>query len=251
MAALYRQFLGSSATEPAVAALLEGDQVGGFRWMLAEKAGMASELSGALRSLETSVCEAIISSQQRFITVHGATVFSDLTAALIVGRSGAGKSTLSMALARRGFAVASDDVTLVDPDTLTVLPIPRCFHLDDQSMALLIADGLQFPTVATGSSFLVPSDFGVTAIPPCCARVLVFLSGPREGRPQLTAVPQAEMAARLLQETGQGPLGNRETVGVLSRLAAGASCYQLIPGPLAPTADALAALIQRENRPVN
>jgi hypothetical protein len=72
--------------------------------------------------------------------------------------------------------------------------------------------------------------------------VLVFVVGPREEHPQLTPISQAEMAARLLQETGQGPLSNSETVGVLSRLAAGASCYKLIPGPLGPMADALAEL---------
>jgi hypothetical protein len=245
LAGLYRQFRGSGATEPAVAALLEGNQADGFHWMLAEKAGTASELSGALWGLEASLCEAIIRSQQRLIAVHAATVLSGASAALIAGQSGAGKSTLSVSLVRRGLAVASDDVTLVDPDTLNVRPIPRCFHLDDRSVALLKADGLQFPAAAADTSFLVPSDFGVTSMPPCRARVLVLISGPREERPQLTPVSQAEMAARLLQETGQGPLSNGETVGVLSRLAAGASCYKLVPGPLAPTADALAELIQR------
>jgi len=245
---LYGQFPDSDPTEPAVAAVLEGDHAGGFHWMLAEKAGTASELSGALLSLEASLCEAIIRAQQRSISVHAATLRSGASAVLIAGRSGAGKSTLSMAMARRGFAVASDDVTLVQPDTVNVLPIPRCFHLDDRSVALLKADGLQFPPARAGSSFLAPSDFGATATQPCRAGVLVFLSGPREERPRLTPLPQAEMAARLLQETGMGPLSNRETVGVLSRLAAGASCYKLIPGPLASTADALAELIRSRDR---
>jgi hypothetical protein len=246
LAGLYKQFIWSGAAGSAVPALLEGEQAGGFRWMLAEKSGMAADLAGALWSLEASVCEAIIRSQARSIAVHAATTFSGFSAALIVGTSGAGKSTLSLALARRGLAVASDDVSLVEPETLTVLPIPRCFHLDDRSVALLRADGLRFPMAGTGPFFPVPGDFGVTAIPPCRARLLVFISGPREERPQLTPVSQAEMAARLLQETGQGPLSNGETVGVLSRLAAGASCYKLIPGPLAATADALAELIQSE-----
>lgn len=242
LVSLYRQFLDPDATAPAVPAVLEEDHAAGFRWMLAEKTGTASELSGALWNLEGSLCEAIIRSQKRSIAVHAGTLLSGTSAALIAGKSGAGKSTLSMALARRGFAVASDDVTLIEPDTLDVLPIPRCFHLDDQSVALLKTDGLELPAARAGSSFLTPSDFGVTAIPPCRARVLVFILGPRQERPRLTPISQAEMAARLLQETGQGPLSNSETVGVLSRLAAGASCYKLTPGPLAPTADALADL---------
>jgi hypothetical protein len=245
LAGLYGQFLNSDTTGPAVAAALEKDHADRFRWALAEKTGTASELSGALLNLEASLCEAVIRSQRRLIAVHAAALISDRSAALIVGRSGAGKSTLSVALARRGYAVASDDVTLVEPDTLNVLPIPRCFHLDRQSLILLKADGLQFPPTPAAASFLAPSDFGVTATRPCRVRVLVFISGPREERPQLISVPQAEMAARLLQETGHGPLTDGETVGVLSRLAAGAACYKLIPGPLSPTADALAELIDR------
>ena len=246
---LYRQFPDSRTTEPAGAAVLEEAPADGYHWMLADKAGTTSDLSGALLNLEASLCEAIIRAQQCSIAVHAATLLSGDSAVLIAGRSGAGKSTLSMALARRGLAVVSDDVTLVEPDTLKVLPIPRCFHLDERSIALLKSDGLQFPTAPLGPAFLAPSDFGVTAMPSCHARLLVFISGPREEHPQLTPVSQAEMAARLLQETGQGPLNNSETVGVLSRLAAGASCYNLIPGPLAPTADALAELIQRRDRP--
>jgi hypothetical protein len=248
LTSLYRQFLDADGSEAPVLAALERDHVSGFRWMLAEKAGASSELGGALWSLEASLCEAIICSQRRCLALHAAALFSGTSAALIAGRSGAGKSTLSMALARRGFAVASDDVTLLDPDTLQVSPIPRCFHLDEQSVALLTADGLRLPKPPAGSSFIVPSDLGVTATLPCCARVLFFVSGPREQRPQLIPVSQAEMAARLLQETGQGPLGDSETVGVLSRLAAGAFCYKLIPGPLAPTADAVAELIEKYNR---
>jgi hypothetical protein len=64
----------------------------------------------------------------------------------------------------------------------------------------------------------------------------------------MTAISQAQMAAHLLSETGKGPLEDPEIVQGLCRLAGGASCYSLIPGPLAQTADQLAGLVLGQKR---
>ena len=73
--------------------------------------------------------------------------------------------------------------------------------------------------------------------------MLVFLMGPRIEHPAVALMPKSEMAARLLSETGKGPLDDVATLDVALRLAARASCYSLVPGPLGETAEAVAALI--------
>lgn len=243
LARLYEEFRVAEASVGAVQAVLESDGGEGFHWKLEDKTGAEAALPGALWGLEAALCEAAIVFQKRLIALHAAAASQDRRTALLVGRSGAGKSTLSLALARRGLSVATDDVTLIEPDTLRLLPIPRCFHLDPDSVALLEADGLRFPGEWKRSRFLVPRDFGGAA-PAGRAEVVVFITGPREERPGIAPVSQAEMAARLLSETGQSSAANRETVSALSRLAAGASCYTLAPGPLTETADAVARLIR-------
>jgi hypothetical protein len=240
---LYQRVRSENGAETTVDAVLEGDGIGGFRWQLGETAGTNSDLRGALWNLEAALCQAIIRSQPRRMAVHGSAIYAGDSAMLLVGRSGAGKTTLTLALARRGLAVATDDVALVDPETLDVHPIPRCFHLDGQSVALLEADGFRFPPSWERLSFMVPSDLGVQAERPGRARLLVFISGPRAEQPLLTPISQAEMVARLLSETGQGPIEDPEIVRGLCGLASRASCYSLIPGPLALTADALTQLI--------
>jgi hypothetical protein len=179
------------------------------------------------------------------MAIHASVIYAGDSAALLVGTSGAGKTTLSLALARRGLSVATDDVALVNPETLHVLPIPRCFHLDRQSVALLEADGFQFPNSWKRSSFMVPSDLGAQAGSAGRARLLVFMSGPRARQPLFRTISQAEMVARVLSETGQGPIEDPEIVRRLSQVVAGAACYSLISGPLAETADALADLLTR------
>jgi hypothetical protein len=248
IANLYRPFRVPTASETTIEAVVESDLNNGFLWRLGEQGAMASDLAAALWSLEASLCEAIIRSQRRCVAVHGATVCAGNFAAMLVGHSGAGKSTLSLALARRGFSVATDDVTLVDPATLNLLPIPRCFHLVAHSVALLESDGLRFPRAWKRFSFVVPSDLSAQTSQACRVRLLILITGPRAQHVYLAPISQAEMAARLLSETGQGPLADPETVGLLSRLAGSASSYMLTPGPLASTADAVADLILRQKR---
>ena len=250
LTSLYRQFGESAIDEPLAEASLCGSSDGGFGWSLAapgrrdeSRRGTQECVRHALLQLEACLCEEVIRAQERRLALHGAALLSGDGVTLIAGRSGAGKSTLGMGLARRGFALASDDVALADPDTLHILPLPRCIHLDERSVDLLVEDGLRIPEAPWGAAFLSPSDFGVTEVRPCRARVLVFLTGPQLEVPRLTPISQAEMAARLLQETGLGPLNNGETVSVLSGLAAGAECYRLEPGPLAQTADLLAGVM--------
>jgi len=88
----------------------------------------------------------------------------------------------------------------------------------------------------------------VPAQPPGRARWLLFLQGPRADHPRIAPITQAEMTARLLGETGKGPLEDSETIQVICAVAGRASCFALTPGPLGETADAVAALLAAPNR---
>lgn len=238
--ALYQSFRRSSADATAVRVVIEADEFGRFLWRLGDYTGTGSDLYGALMCLEALLCEAIIRSQKSRIAIHGAAAYSEESGGIIVGRSGAGKSTLSLALARRGVTIASDDVTLIEPQSLEMLPIPRCFHLDSESVALLRADGFRFPFMWKLHHHMTPADIGMRPVPPLRPRFLIFMSGERAQHAKLAPISQAEMAARLLSETGQGPLANLETIAVLTWLASEASCHVLITGPLSETADVVA-----------
>jgi hypothetical protein len=244
MAGLYRNFLTSSTKGEAADAVIEAHDGGeGFGWRLGAKNGTVSTLSGGLWNLEAALCETIIRSQRHSITVHAATIQIADSVAMVAGCSQAGKTTLSLALGRRGLPVLGDDVALVEPETLKVLPIPRCFHVDDGGAELLEADGLRLPDAWPRFRFVVPNDFQIPAKPPGRTGCLIFMRGPRAEHPRITPVSQAEMTARLLSETGQGPLTDSETVAVICGLAAGASCFALTPGPLGETADLVVALL--------
>ena len=246
---LYCQFRRSHATKPPTDAILEykGDR---FHWRIGERASASSDLRKALIGLEAALCEAIIRSQQCSVSIHAATLYAGSSAALIVGPSGAGKSTLSVLLSQRGLTVASDDVVLIHRTALRVLPIPRCFHLDNNSVRLLEEEGVELPQAWKCWSFIGPRDLHQKPIPKCRVGTLIYMRGPRAEHPELKPISQAEMTARLLSETGRGPLCDAETVRVLSRISSGASCFTLVPGSLGQTAEALSLLVLRHENKV-
>ena len=124
IAGLYRNFLAPSVDGPVAEAIIERESEARFSWRFVEKAGVTATLPGALWNLEAALCETIIRSQRRSIAIHAATIPVGDSMAMLAGCSQAGKTTLSLALARRGFPVAGDDVALVDPETLNVSSDP-------------------------------------------------------------------------------------------------------------------------------
>jgi hypothetical protein len=241
---LYRQFVSQDLTDIGVDAVFRREN-GGFHWRLQEKSGTVSDLRSALWNFESALCESVIRSQPRLIALHAATLYFGDSSVLLVGPSGAGKSTLSVALSRRGFTLATDDVAFIDPKTLEIHPIPRCVHLDRRSVQLLEADGVRLPESWKRISFIAPVDLNSQPIPRCRAALLIYIAAPRAERPYFKPVSQSEMAARLLSETGQGPLSDSEALDVLVRVSSSAACFSLIPGSLSETANALSDLILR------
>lgn len=69
-----------------------------------------------------------------YLMLHAAVVARGDRAVILPGDPGAGKSTLTAALVNRGWRLLSDEMTLLDPDTLAVQPIPRPVSLKNASI---------------------------------------------------------------------------------------------------------------------
>lgn len=215
-------------------------------WVLARdgrEVAARDSLGAALTGLECEVCWGVVAHRSDLIMTHGALVVTSQGGLLISGPSGAGKSTLTMALVARGYKAGTDDANLLTAENGWLCPVPRCFHLDRQSRALLREAGMRLPEDGAGE-FLTPADYGVTAVPAMPVRWIVLLSRGDSPQPAVVPLSQAEAAVAMLQQTDWGDRSASEMLAATSRLAGQAKCYRLTSGRLAETADSVIELIR-------
>jgi hypothetical protein len=176
--------------------------------------------------------------------IHGAVVYAPEGDILISGYSGAGKTTLSLALAARGLRLGGDDIAVLDPASNLVEPVPRCFHIDEQSVALLAAVGLSLPQEALQNQFVTPRHLGVVQPPPALIRFVFLLEAERISVPKLVPQTQAEMTSALLEQTGRGRFSHIEGVNAMVQMVGRCRCHRVWSGELGATVDAVLGVVK-------
>jgi HprK-related kinase A len=74
---------------------------------------------------------------QQFITLHSAVLARDGRALILPAPSGSGKSTLCAGLAFRGWRLLSDELSVFDPKTREIVPVPRPISLKNRSVDVI------------------------------------------------------------------------------------------------------------------
>jgi len=216
------------------------------RWMVSRLGsgfGTDTEMTSGLLALEWHLVTDALAKQTAFFHLHGAALATPdgRSSLLVVGESGSGKTTLMLALMQRGFLPYSDDVALIEPESLLLHPFPRAFHLREGTRSLLgersdapLGDFERLPP-----GFLLPPRYASTPAP---VRFVVFPMLRLGHPPQFVPLAPAESATMLLSQTltltGTPALALRTA----ARLTEIARCGRLFMGDLAATADLVVAL---------
>ncbi|MFV0448566.1 MAG: HprK-related kinase A [Vibrio sp.] len=87
--------------------------------------------------LEWGMNWVIASQAHQFFMLHAATVAKDGQGIIISAPSGSGKSTLCAYLASQGWKLLSDELALIDPDSMELYGLGRPINLKNQSIHLL------------------------------------------------------------------------------------------------------------------
>lgn len=183
---------------------------------------------------------------QGILVIHAGVVTIDGRAVLLSGRSGAGKSTLTLALVRAGAGWLTDELALIGPDDVTVLPYPRAIHVSPQTVALLPELGFLAPrprqALGGDSEWSVTGDdvmraFGGQLAPATQLAGIILLDGQPDARraPHLRAVPAALATMELLRETPAAAHDFQGTMARLGTITQRVPCFRLDVGELAAT----------------
>lgn len=194
-------------------------------------------LGDALQRAEAAFCIHALQYATDRVGLHAATIQFGDKLALISGDSGAGKTTLTLALSARGRSLDGDDVATLDPESGLVQGLPRCFHLDDASIAMLLEQGLDVRQKEGFPGFLTPADVGDAGMRPREVAAVFFLRADSLAEPRLTQMTLAEAVVEMEGQSGPRHRPSSELYRLIARMLQRASCFDLRRGPLSATAD--------------
>ena len=253
------------ADRRAVEAILSGfpavnaeDASGAAAYALRRDAGSSREVwSGGTRTHVTITLEdALLALEWLLVTdmlariddrfhLHGAALAdpSGTLSVLVLGESGVGKTTLTLALMAQGFRPFTDDVILLDPETLAPRTFERAFHVDRTTRALVDVlphdPAWEVPGMPEG--YFMPASWARDPLP---VGAIIVPKAHNHERPLLVGLPVAEAATTLLTFSGSLERAPVLALKTAARLTATAPCYALYGGALARTAQFLAEAVE-------
>lgn len=115
----------------------------------------ASQLLSVILSLESEIEESFIRHRGNWVAFHAGAVAMGKEACLFTGDPDSGKSTSTVQMVELGHAFLSEEVTLVDPGTLSVYPYLQTISLEKSYL-----DSLRrvFP-IKKGDLYPIPPDY--------------------------------------------------------------------------------------------
>jgi hypothetical protein len=191
---------------------------------------------------------AVASSFDRYVLVHAGVVSSGGAGVLIPGASGAGKSTLVAALCLEGFSYLSDELAVVDAESLSVLPFLKAICLKAGGWSAL---GAAFPVPAPLlTAFRIDGEKLFFLEPPLPSPSdrhtkvqYVIVPVRRPGAPpDLAPCSRAVALAELARQSLNLPRHGGSGVEVLARVVEEAECFLLTYDDLGGAVAAIATL---------
>lgn len=173
-----------------------------------------------------------------FLIIHGAALVRGASGIVLPGALRCGKTTLTLNLLNRGFRFATDDIVLIEKESLTVFPYPRPLNIRHESLAYVegieaLADRMRY-SEAFGEArwFLDLSDRAARPFR-CDHVVFPVLDG---SGARLDEVEKADAALQLIRHSFfpitpiRRYAHTAENLRTLSRFLESTGCYKLHHG---------------------
>lgn len=198
--------------------------------------------------LEWLINGAVINRLGEFYQIHAGVVGKNGKGLLLPGPSESGKTTLLIGLLKNGFRYLSDEVALIDPETLRVLPFPRNLHVPKVNAKFLSLSSFpgpgSWPKIQERKFQIEIRMPAAQAGDPMGVTHVIFPSYSSSRKPKLTPISRGmavlEMVKSSLNFMHYGKVG----VDTLIRLLAKAECFILTSNDLKQTVDLISAQIE-------
>ncbi len=174
-------------------------------------------------------------SAHQYVMLHSAVLEHSGKALIMPAMPGSGKSTLCSGLMLRGWRLLSDEFGLVEPETTSLVPIPRAIPLKNESIAVIKAFdkaalmGPVFPKTRKG-------DIAHLAPTPTCfqhqhkkvhSALVVFPQYTSEFSCKLHSIPKNQAFTRLSSNSFNYKLTQEKGFRTITRIIQQSDCYAL------------------------
>jgi hypothetical protein len=187
----------------------------------------------AISTLEFRIVTDALIQRNDLFRMHAAALCLPMHSAgvIVAADSGQGKTTLTLALMLRGFVPFSDDVALIDPESLALHSFHRAFHVDPKSWDLLKpVAGHAIAVEERVEGYYTPPQW---AEQPAPVRFVLFPQLQPGAAPALVPLSPADAATAILAHSSSLTHAPQRALSTTTRLIERARCYRFIAGDLA------------------
>lgn len=173
-----------------------------------------------------------LSHLREFFQIHAGAVVKGRKVILLPANHGSGKTTLTLNLTRNNYRCLSDDIVLIDPKSLMVIPFPRSFLIKEGTTKKLIRSNLKdkrngYYCTVDGILYYNPDTVNKLSARKFRPYAIVELKHNRRFKNELRPVSKSQMCIKLLRQSFNVHDYKRDAVTILTGLVRKTKCYSL------------------------
>ncbi|MGD2118730.1 MAG: HprK-related kinase A [Chromatiales bacterium] len=198
----------------------------------------------------------VASNAHQYVIIHSAVIAKNDLAIIMPGTPGSGKSTLCAAMMLSGWRLLSDEMALLNPDTLHLTPVPRPVSLKNQSIDIIgqRQPGIAFGPIAHDTAKGTVSHIAATpscianAETPAVPRLLILPKYKKDAATTLTPLSKATAFMEMMENTFNYHVIGKDSGELIKQLLESVACYQLSYSDLDDAMQNLENLLQEPTR---
>lgn len=173
-----------------------------------------------------------LSHLQEFFQLHAGAVVKGGKVILLPAGHGSGKTTLTLSLTKNRYRCLSDDIVLINPESLMVIPFPRSFLIKDGAIKKLAKSDLidkknGYYCKSEGILYFNPDTRNKLSVRKVKPYAIVELKHNRRFKNELRPVSKSQMCIKLLKQSFNIHNYKRKAVTILTGLVRESKCYSL------------------------
>ena len=173
-----------------------------------------------------------LSHLREFFQIHAGAVVKGRKVILLPAGHGSGKTTLTLSLTRNHYRCLSDDIVLIDPKSLMVIPFPRSFLIKEDAIKKLTRSNLidkrnGYYCRSDDTLYFNPDTGNKLSTRKIKPYAIVELKHNRRFKNELRPVSKSQMCIKLLRQSFNVHDYKRKAVTILTGLVRKSKCYSL------------------------